>query len=357
MQELPHYHLGRGESEVFKVWSQEFLATETRNPIVGAWKRTLFTGKWEHTTDEDEITFNVQTSTLFIDLRIPRSKPVSRWASIGKQLIQNNEATSRQILESFSDRELRIYARQHVFGGFSKLQKENDRPLCTRHHCIDWNYIPNRPRPRPNKWYIEGDNKQEDDPFNAWVEWSYATDENRQSYYWERWERLSGDELGNGLRVALRKKKNADDVAESHVDGILVVVGDHFNYIIARDVPSHVKEYGNANNLVELVDSAIADGDREAAISYLSLDGGHGTVSSGWLVDCSIQPWNHGKQLVNCIHGGQDTEIKVIGNGSDFCNWEVIFGKSAWDVYECSLQRASDLELILKQPTPMSSRL
>ena len=280
---------------------------------------------------------------------------MSRWESIGKQLIQNKDATSRQILESFSDHELRLYARQHVFGGFSKLQKENNRLLCTRHHCIDWNYIPNRPRPRPNKWYIEGD--QEDKPFNAWVEWSYATDENRQSYYWERWERLPGDKLGNSLRLALRKQKNMDDSAESHVDGILVVVGDHFNYMIARQVPAHVKDYDNANNLVELVDSAIVEGDRDTAIAYLSLDGGHGTVSSGWLVDCSIQPWNHGKRLVNCIQGCEDTEIKVIGYGSDFINWKVVFGKSAWDVYECSLQSASDLELSLKQSTPTSSRL
>lgn len=228
-QELPHYHLERGDSNrMFLEWSKEFLAKRTEFPIVGAWKRPLFSGKWEHSTDDDEVVFNIQTSTLFIDLRIPRSKPVRKWESM-RPSIDNEVGNSRQILESFSDHELRLYARQHVFGGISVLSTENtgkSLPLCTRHHCIDWNYVRGKPRPRPNKWYIEGDHGYHVDgkTFDTWKEWSYATDENGQCYYSERWERLPGDELGNGLRLAMRKRLQTDDET-AHLDAILVAVG------------------------------------------------------------------------------------------------------------------------------------
>ena len=274
-EELPHYHLEKGDSHaVFQRWAHDKRKCEESNspaptislshgttatilqssPIVGAWKRPLFTGKWEHTTDYEEIVINIQTETLFVDLRIPRSKPIWKWQRLGR----NNGATgrikitrnSRQILETMCDVDLRLYARQHVFGGFSVVALEtagadnmtsergtttSKLPVCTRHHCIDWNYIPNKPRPRPNKWYIEGyhdgtgqtcDAPAETNgflPFHVWKEWSYATDYRGQSYYWERWERIIGDEMGRGLRLAMRKRKNGH--SRSDVDGILVVVG------------------------------------------------------------------------------------------------------------------------------------
>lgn len=345
----------RGDSnDVFRRWSEEYISSRTKSPIIGAWKRPLFAGKLECTTEDDEEVYNVQTSTLFVDLRIPRCKPVRRWENAGKQLAMNG-ATSRQILESFSNHDLRLYARQHVFGGFSALSLENGRSLCTRHHCIDWNYIPGKPRPRPNKWYIERCAKPDNSPFDVWNEWSYATDENGQCYYYERWERLPRDEVGCGFRLALRKRKNRADYASINEDGILVAVGDHFNYIIGRELRGVVRAYPNASNLVELVDSAIANGDRETAITCLSLDGGHGTISSGWVIDCAIQPWKHGKQLVNCINTGKDTtEIKVVGHRSDLRSWDVVMGSHVWDVYECSLSDATDLEASLRNMTSIT---
>ena len=346
LQELPHYYLELGESDIFQKWSREFLSTGKTHPIIGAWKRPLFAGKWEHSTDEDEVVFNIQTSTLFIDLRIPRNKPVERWERLGKQLFMDG-ASSRRILESFSNNDLRLYARQHVFGGFSKLSSEHNRDLCTRHHCIDWNYIPGKPRPRPNKWYIEGEHRLNGEPYGCWIEWSYATDENGQSYYKERWERLRGDKKKTGLRLALRRKNHIDNDGRSHGDGILVAVDDHFNYMIGRDLSRGMNKYPSANNLVELVDAAIACGDRDTAISYLSLEAGHGTISSGWVVDCSIQPWKHGMTLANCIEYNKQSEIKVTATGSGTHNWNVFFCGSTWHVYECSLSSASELELLL----------
>ncbi|KAL7506066.1 hypothetical protein ACHAXN_003413 [Cyclotella atomus] len=347
-EECPHYHLERGETDVFKKWSQDFLASGRKHPIVGAWKRPLFASRWEYSTDVDETVFNIQTSTLFVDLRVPRSKPVNRWENMGEHFVRNR--SSSQMLESLSDHDLRLYARQHIFGGFSSLSKQNDRPLCTRHHCIDWNYISGKPRPRPNKWYIEGNHTQNDKSFDSWIEWSYATDYYAQSYYHERWERLPGDEHGAGLRLAMRKRIIRTDYSSPHSDGIIVAVGDHFNYIIGRNLAGSVQRYPNASNLVELVDSAIANRDRSTAISYLTLHGGHGTISSGWIVDCAIQPWKHGKRLISCLETDADSmSVKVTGSSSNFRTWEVVLGGDVWDVYESSLSSAQELNSLLQK--------
>lgn len=281
--ELPHHHLERGDSHaVFQQWArnnntQSTLIKQLSFPIVGAWKRPLFAGKWEHSTSEEETVYNVQTRTLFVDLRIPKCKPGYKWEAMGMKLLLNNvndddsnninnsnnnnninggimASCCRQVLENMSDDDLRLYARQHVFGGFSVIQQHpptlpptNNKnmqslPVCTRHHCIDWNYIPQKSRPRPNKWYIEGNHQYKDgndknnDPFNVWKEWSYATDFNGQCYYWEQWERIEGDEMGRGLRVALRKRRrDAERDDDNYVDGILVVVGVSINTQCATD--------------------------------------------------------------------------------------------------------------------------
>jgi len=104
------------------------------------------------------------------------------------------------------------------------------------------------------------------------------------------------------------------------------------------------KAYPNANNLVELVDSSIDNGDRETAVSYLSLDGGHGTVSSGWMIDCSIRPWNHGTSVFDRVGCGK---VGVAGIGADFFSWDVTIGDTSWEVYESSVKSAAELEQVL----------
>jgi hypothetical protein len=50
---------------------------------------------------------------------------VSRWEKIlgdennEQQVVISTSCSSRQILESMSDEDLRLYARQHVFAGYS----------------------------------------------------------------------------------------------------------------------------------------------------------------------------------------------------------------------------------------------
>lgn len=202
-EDLPHYHLQRGDTRpVFRAWSQSQHPFDELNPIFGAWNRLLFTGGFEHSSSETERVFNVQTNTLFVDLRIPHSR----------SLVLSKDCTS---LASLSDEELRLFARQHVFGGYSRLAREppNNRLVCTRHHCMDWNYV-GVSRSRPNKWWVEMNSCG-----NVWKEWAYAKDHFCQHYYMERWERYDQGS-SNAFRLALRKRDGSD--------GIVVVVGVSF---------------------------------------------------------------------------------------------------------------------------------
>ena len=67
-EELPHCYFRIGRS-MFREWKQQ--QQQHCGIIVGAWKRPLFVGGWEHSTDQEEYVFNFQTHTLFVDLRIP----------------------------------------------------------------------------------------------------------------------------------------------------------------------------------------------------------------------------------------------------------------------------------------------
>jgi hypothetical protein len=259
--ELPHHYMEQGDTHVvFQNWARKqcqlslsgssveeqrplFVLPNSvtvnmlpTSPIIGAWKRTIFAGRWEHTSHVHEVTYNIQTGTLFVDLRIPITKPTKLWEEKKLKLLCGNENNNagiinnnniRQVLDSLTNDELRLYARQHVFGGYTVLTTEStcpNRVLGTRHHCIDWNYIIGKPRVRPNKWYIECDeNNTGNLPMNRWKEWSYATDMNGQCYYYEIWERIHNDELGkDGLCLAMRQRNSA-------TDGIFVVVGVSLN--------------------------------------------------------------------------------------------------------------------------------
>jgi hypothetical protein len=103
------------------------------------------------------------------------------------------------------------------------------------------------------------------------------------------------------------------------------------------------------------VDSALENNDRETVISYLSLDGGHGTISSGWQIDCAIQSWNHGRGVFDRLGGGgnNNRNVSVVGSGTDYFQWSVYIGNTVWEIYESSITNAVELEMLL---TTTSSR-
>jgi hypothetical protein len=112
--ELPHYYMMQGDTSFTHLISQPL--------ICGAWSRAYFVGGWEHSSDQEETVYNVQTNSLFIDLRIPTT-------TLNRLRLPSSTATS---LADFTVEQLKVYARQHVFCDFSVVSTERERPVCVR---------------------------------------------------------------------------------------------------------------------------------------------------------------------------------------------------------------------------------
>jgi hypothetical protein len=328
--ELPHFYLQQGTTQqIFVSW-----LPAPSSCICGAWKRPLFCGQWEHSTDNEESVYNVQTNSLFVDL------PSNNNSNNNNN--NNNNDNCTESLSTWTNEQLRYYARQHVFGGFSKVAIEDGRNVCTRHHCIDWNYI-GIPRPRPNKWWIEmHPNNSNKNPNNIWKEWAYAKDENGQHYYLERWECLhDSHEYSDSIQQLQQQQQQQQRLAlrkQDGRDGILVLVGDHFNYLQDRTLESTA--YANLeekSTLVDLVDHLLLQesGDREKAEALLSMEACHGRVSKGWKIDASIQPWREGTFL---FHPG---DIQVVGTSIEDCY--IVWNEMRWTIYESSFRNLEEL--------------
>lgn len=385
--ELPHYHLSRRDTRTaFPLWRLT-LGRAPSCSIVGAWRRPLFYGGWEHSTDRDETVYNIQTNTLFVDLRIP----VTRDALFGRNT--PNTSSTIEGVDDLTKEQLQWFARQHVFAGFSVIVPSSSSnedgskkrkgmvtydACCTRHHCLDWNFV-GVGRTRPNKWWIE---LQQPHSFNhteskgngattrAWKEWAYATDEGGQHYYCERWERCA-DTRGNENQefipvVALRRCGE-----EGSLDGIIVIVGDHFNYCLGTcDVsilnsdsdqdgylPSSTNAGGEAasttttpTSLIGMVDTALDRDDLAMARMWLRrISGGHGLISLGWKIDCAIEFWKEGSSLwkkediyVSVSSPSVEDETSV-----QFNSWKVVWNNVEWEVFESNLDNVTSLESLL----------
>lgn len=366
--ELPHHYLQLGTThEVFRHMKDH--DNQRHNPIVGAWKRTLFWSNgrsgWEFSTHHTERVFNVQTRTLFVDLRIPHTRD---------QLLAQSRSPGRIIrsLEDLTAEELRWYARQHVFAGFSRFDPQSatgqegvasgtspaNLPLgtsalasmsgcCTRHHCIDWNFV-GSPRSRPNKWWVETPSESSHtvgSPPLMWREWAYALSDHGQFYYGEQWENLelSGSDRDLPAVVAMRLRP-----CEHHPDrdGLLVCVGDHFNFcrqLSPRSVQDQEStQYEDCRSQVEVVDKAIHSRDWTTARRFLSLQGGHGRLSDDWKIDCSIEFWREGLPFWS------PSEIVVQGASVPSCTLN--YQDECWEVFECSLLSLESLKKYLRIP-------
>ena len=217
--------------------------------------------------------------------------------------------------------QVRLLARQHAFGGTSHYTPTTGEGegegeglgWVTRHHAIDWNFV-GTSRPRPNKWRIEptGGGGIASGTTDEWLELSVADDEGGAPYYFERWSRYPGGSEDAGAprgSLSLRACQGASEAAHSPPrDALIVVVGDHFNYVVARPVPWEVlPKYGRS--LTEVVDTAIARGERGVAEACVLLEAGHGRVHPGWTVDASLQPWRVGKPLADVFGGDRVTTM------------------------------------------------
>ena len=362
--ELPHYHLMMSQMEeekkkkknavdtrtVFHEWRQLQGTKWDEAPLVGAWKRTLFYGGWEHTTEHDEQVFNLQTPSLFIDLRLPTTRLRS---------VDRPQVTSLDDLEAH---DLRRFARQHVFGGYTIIEEDGDAAdkkkdesttkqpydlVCTRHHVMDWNFV-GRPRNRPNKWHVEMHRGGQ-----MWKEWAFATDDHGQHYYCEQWESLLPP-LDSIPIVALRK-------TDPTSDGLLIVAGSHFNYLLDERTPRVTAmelQEAAGTSLVETVDQCLEEGNLEGAKAWLSLRGGHGQISAkdGWKVDAATEFWTEGQplfasrediQVVVGSSSSEDTSSDTSGSHSWNDKAHVRWKGARWDIFECNLSCAQELQELL----------
>lgn len=335
-EDLPHFHLKNNSSrEIFQQWLNEGRRC---NMIAGLWNRPLFAGGWTESTESDTSAFNMQTPSIFIDLRFPVSRP---------SYFRNKES-----IGDFSLDELRLLARQHCFSGYSLPDPNN---VFTRHHIIDWNYHPSYPRPRPNRWRVE---LKEDGM--SFKEHSVALDRFGVPVYFERWARIADDSRGRKYFAARRIDALMPSSYDNYRDGVLIIMGTHFTLAIDRKRPFPSFEgCSECSGGPALVDYAASIGDRESIEKYLDLQGSYGRIfkrntqpsASGlhrgrnfyeWKIEKSTHPWLEGKSPLH-----SDEKVKFEYSRSHGVRLAVTMSWAGydWEILECSFTPSELREL------------
>lgn len=213
---------------------------------------------------------NIQTPTLFGDVRIPDSRPRFPHA---------------KSLKDLTDQELTTLYSQQGFSGFTSL----DGYIATWHHQID--YQP--PDGTQDIGRIEqagGSNMYEHGLDDSYLE------------HW--WYLSSGDGRFLGVKVLRR------DSGTERVDRILSVTGDHF--IFARN---RTKDLPMADSLASLIAKTHAS--RATILEYLDCEVSHGFVQGGkrpWEIQYSTMPWKEGTQLDFVSHLQVDPSTGTVGH-------------------------------------------
>jgi len=114
---------------------------------------------------------------------------------------------------------------------------------------------------------------------------------------------------------------------------------DHFNYIRGRkNVPANLL-YEGSTSLVDLIDAAIAKGERQTAEKYLSLEAGHGRVSGGWQIDACTFPWKENTSLML-------TEVRVEGEKLETA--KILVMGEVWTLFDSSFVGVDGLQAFFK---------
>ncbi len=234
--------------------------------LSGAWKRFWIRGNGGKPQTSVNVR-NIQTPTLFGDVRIPDVRPAY------------SNATS---LDDLSDDQLATLYDQEGFSGFTTVADGN---ITTWHHEID--YQP--PDGSTDIGRIElGEGRN---MFEHGV----------QANYLEHWWYL---EDGGGHFFGFQVTRKMPD-GSPRTEAVLSVAGDHFIYARnrAQDLPK-------ANSLSDLIKSSKAD--RKQIIEWLDCEVSHGFVEGGlvpWQIQMSTLPFKEGKALdvISEIHIDPDT--------------------------------------------------
>ncbi|RYG69867.1 hypothetical protein EON64_01685, partial [archaeon] len=247
--DLAHYHLvNRTSHTVFRAWIK---ANRRSFSVVGCWSRPLFAGGFLESTSSDTEAFNLQTPSLFIDMRIPTKRPTTSLARLSG-------------LDDCSEHQLRVLARQHCFAGYTlpeltgppHINSTSSIPthaadattcmnpgqrgeLFTRHHVVDWNFHPRFPRPRPNRWWVlrnrnnSSNSKSTEDEApqcSSFKEFSWVRDQWQLPLYMERWERRGPLAHQTSRYLACRRSTEG-----GHREALFLIVGAHFCFVRDRD--------------------------------------------------------------------------------------------------------------------------
>lgn len=371
--DLPHFHLkDRSTKKTFKEWRAN---NKTSAAIIGAWSRPIFSGGYCESTASDTDAYNLQTPSIFIDMRFPRCRPTI--------LLR-----SRKALSNCSDEELRYLSRQHCFSGYSFPEDPSacSPQVFTRHHVIDWNYHPYHPRSRPNRWFIQveevpKESKGSNDAMSSsFKEYSTIRDADQVPLYYERWARILPIAKQSSKYLAIRRIRECPIAAAAagrkpERDAIFVVVGNHFALAVDRDYTSlmwHYERYskvavlnpckGGGGSFIDYIldkDNNI-ESRREVAEEYLNLEGSYGqivpykatpgTMQYSWKITQSTHPWKEGSSVfesgdisVSYENIGQTTVKPVSIDWKEYGQFEVL---------ECSFS-PKELEMLFQKKAPV----
>jgi hypothetical protein len=211
--------------------------------VTGVWRRELITAPGGYHDDTTRV-FWVQADSWYGDIRLKIDIP------------RRAGATS---FADFSDAELIELAKAQGFAGQLTVTPE----MCAWRRDLD--FQPPGPIPDEGTWRIEGD---------VLVEGGIHAE------YEEIW-RLAPQ--SQGLRAAFGLGDG---------QGLLVIAGDHFLMMRARNAPLPA-----GDSLPALVEAALSGGDRARAIALLDMPICYGRISQDWRVVHSTLPWLEGHPL------------------------------------------------------------
>jgi hypothetical protein len=245
--------------------------------LSGAWKRFWIRDGDDGPTRSSVIVRNIQTPTLFGDVRVPDTRP------------SYSGATS---LHDLSDAQLATLYDQQGFSGFTTVAPGH---ITTWHHEIDYQ-PPDGSTDIGRIELSEGRNM-----FEHGVEASYL----------EHWWYL---ESGGGSFFGFRVTRARPD-GTTRTEAILSVAGDHFIYARNRkdDLP-------NANSLRDLIKSSGAG--REQIIEILDCEVSHGFVEGGtfpWQIQLSTLPFKQGRTLDVVREVLADPKSGAVSHRKDGC--------------------------------------
>eukprot|EP01052_Picozoa_sp_SAG31_P033434 SAG31_NODE_3779_length_3889_cov_3.666227_1_plen_303_part_00 len=257
-------------------------------------------------TEADVNVVDIQTHTVFVDIRIP-----TRFKTAAKSFAE------------LSLSELCELAKQHCFAGYSVIDSDvsgyEGLPVCNRLHSID--FAPAMRHRSNNQWRIQPEFER-----GGWVELGAIKDEFGQASYVEHWSTLPRSR--DGPFVALRR------VSPGMEDAMLVIAGSTFGFIVDR--PQLLEASNGHRSVQELVRSEAMkpNPDRKSIELMLSLECSVGDIdgpNGEWNITRSTYPWLEGSPLF----GAKATRSLTLNHGTGKAVLTASDGtEETWDVFE-----------------------